>query len=123
MFDFKDAQKQLIESLQTKFGIPTPVDEPKITQTFRSGLQSLDDQMKIMLNYVCECGTKMTNSEHSTYTVGNGQFSDDSYKMDCSNCGKLEVINFRMMTRFIKSEQVPNEKDQYMKAHRKYGHY
>lgn len=125
MFDISNAQKELISNLQEHF------DQQKIEQkrpeptkvSFRTGMQSIDDQMRLMQHYVCECGTTMRNAEHSTTEIGNGMFSDDRYRMQCPGCGAHETVNFRMLTRYLKAGNKEQEKQEYLKSYRKYGYY
>ncbi|MHA2276593.1 MAG: hypothetical protein ACXAC2_12530 [Candidatus Kariarchaeaceae archaeon] len=97
--------KEVINSLKDKLAIRDPVKlanvGEKIPTKFLSGNGSLDDNLKIINQYVCSCGAKTETFMHSFHSDNEGK-ALDSYHLNCTKCGQEERVSFHMLREALK---------------------
>jgi len=99
-------QQRLLNSLQRRVSLD---DMPKATlqtksalkpKLYRSGRGTLDDHMLLIKNYVCQCGHRITDVDHSTASKIDGT-ALDTYKLKCEHCGDNEEVSFMSMRKAL----------------------
>ena len=103
MSNLNALQKQFVSQLSHSYEVDK-MQRPPIMQK-RLGFNSITDQMRLISYYVCDCGTRMHEVDHSTIISNDDVHSEDIYTLLCSNCNKGEKINFRMLTKYLKAEK------------------
>ena len=107
MSNLNDLQKQFVSQLNYSYENDSKFlltrQKPTATQK-RLGFKSITDQMRIVSHYVCECGTRMHEVEHSTVLSNDQVHTEDIYTLHCSNCKNGEKINFQMLTKYLRSD-------------------
>lgn len=104
-FDPTEAQKNLIESLRNSFNEKQEELTPNEVRYF-SSRGSMADNMKLVNQYVCHCGSKTESNDHMTILNNNGS-AIDSYNVSCNSCGNLEKISFYMLKKTLTSKFQP----------------
>ena len=99
--DHKEVINSLKDKLVSNQSLKPKADVKKIQTTFLSGHGSLEDNMKLINQYICACGTKTDTLMHSFHSDNDGK-ALDSYHLNCNGCGYEEKISFHMLRETLK---------------------
>ncbi|OLS25121.1 MAG: hypothetical protein HeimC2_19930 [Candidatus Heimdallarchaeota archaeon LC_2] len=99
------SHRDLINSLKDKLKSEKATDKKskikRVSTSFYSGNGSMDDNLKLINQYICSCGSKTDTLMHSFQSDLVGR-ALDSYHLNCNSCGEEKKLSFHMMMNSIK---------------------
>lgn len=100
-FNHRDLIKSLKDRITDDQSSLQHEKSKKISTAFFSGNGSMDDNLKIINQYICSCGSKTDTLMHSFQSDMVGR-ALDSYHLNCNDCGEEKKLSFHMMIESLK---------------------